>query len=203
MTCPKHIEEAASEISSTTEEQNALSARELLSSAFMRRKLTELRSRSAKSATPSSQSNLLIGFMFGKKKTTMPEEMRMHCSAPSFSLRLGKILSIWSKDDLKREKPSLSDKIVALYPGINIFNDPSEWAKLLCDSYFVIILYSYDDKEVLALKKAFERVIYSPITKHLSGVALAKNEEEAISIIRAVKEESERDVVTLNNTEEE
>ena len=67
----------------------------------------------------------------------------------------------------------------------------------------MIILYSYDDKEVLALKKAFERVIYSPITKHLSGVALAKNEEEAISIIRAVKEESERDVVTLNNTEEE
>ena len=203
MTCPKHIEEAASEISSTTEEQNAQYARELLSSAFMKRKLTELRSRSAKSATPSSQSNLLIGFMFGKKKTTMPEEMRMHCSAPSFSLRLGKILSIWSKDDLKREKPSLSDKIVALYPGINILNDPSGWAKLLCDSYFVIILYSYDDKEVLALKKAFERVIYSPITKHLSGVALAKNEEEAISIIRAVKEESERDVVTLNNTEEE
>ena len=73
MTCPKHIEEAASETSSTTEEQNAQYARELLSSAFMKRKLTELRSRSAKSATPSSQSNFLIGFMFGKKKNTMPE----------------------------------------------------------------------------------------------------------------------------------
>ena len=58
MTCPKHIEEAAVEISSTTEEQNALSAREQPSSAFMKRKLTELRSRSAKSATLSAQSNL-------------------------------------------------------------------------------------------------------------------------------------------------
>ena len=134
MTCPKHIEEAALEISSTTEEQNALSARELLSSAFMKRKLTELRSRSAKSATPSSQSNFLIGFMFGKKKTAMPEEMRMHCSAPSFSLRLGKTLSVWSKDELKCEKASISGKIIALYPGINMLSDPQSWAKLLSDA---------------------------------------------------------------------
>lgn len=141
--------------------------------------------------------------MFGKKKKTMPEEMRMHCSAPSFSLRLGKILSIWSKDEFKSEKASLSGKIVALYPGINILNDPSGWAKLLCDAYFVIILYSYDDKAVLDLKKAFEKVIYSPITKHLSGVAIAKTKEEAISLIRTIKTESEREVVTINNTEEE
>ena len=203
MTCPKHIEEAASEISSTTEEQNAQYARELLSSAFMKRKLTELRSRSAKSATPSSQSNFLIGFMFGKKKNTMPEEVRMHCSAPSFSLRLGKVLSIWSKDEFKEEKESFSGKIVALYPGVNIFNDPTSWAKMLCDAYFVVILYSYDDKAVLDLKKAFERVIYSPLTKHLSGVAIAKTEEEGVNLLRSIKVESEREIVTLNNTEVE
>ena len=203
MTCPKHIEEAASEISSTTEEQNARYVRELLSSAFMKRKLTELRSRSAKSATPSSQSNFLIGFMFGKKKNTMPEEVRMHCSAPSFSLRLGKVISIWSKDEFRIEKESFSGKIVALYPGVNILNDPAPWAKLLSDSYFVVILYSHQDKEVSDLKKAFERVIYSPLTKHLSGVAIAYTEEEGVNLLRSIKVESEREIVTLNNTEVE
>ena len=133
----------------------------------------------------------------------MPEEMRMHCSAPSFSLRLGKILSIWSKDEAKAEKASFSDRIIALYPGINILNDPSGWAKLLFDAYYVVILYKWDDKAVIDLKTAFERVIYSPITKHLSGVALVKTEEEAIALIRTIKSESEREVVTLNNTEEE
>lgn len=202
MTCPKHIEEAASEISSTTEEQNALSARELLSSAFMKRKLTELRSRSAKSATPSSQSNFPMSFMFGKKKS-MPEEMRMHCSAPSFSLRLGKILSLWSRDDAKREKESFSNKICIIYPGINMLNAPKEWAKLFIDAYFVIILYSYEDEWVNNLKKAFEKEIYSPLTKHLSGVVIGKTEEEAINLIRSIKKESEREVVTINNTEED
>ena len=203
MTCPKHIEEAASEISSTTEEQNAQYARELLSSAFMKRKLTELRSRSAKSATPSSQSNFLIGFMFGKKKKTMPEEMRMHCSAPSFSLRLGRILSIWTRDEAKKEKASFSDKILAIYPGINMLNAPREWARIFSDAYFVVILYSYDDCALGSLKKAFEREIYSPLTKRLSGVAWAKTEAEAVSLIKSIKEESEREVVTLNNTEED
>ena len=202
MTCPKHIEEAALEISSTTEEQNALSAREQPSSAFMKRKLTELRSRSAKSGTLSSQSNL-SKFMFGKKKTAMPEEMRMHCSAPSFSLRLGKTLSVWSKDELKSEKASISGKIIALYPGINMLSDPQSWAKLLSDAYFVVILFPFDYKPVSQLKKALERVIYSPLFKHLEGVAIVKSEEEAVSLIKTIKEETQREVVTINNTEEE
>ena len=74
---------------------------------------------------------------------------------------------------------------------------------MLCDAYFVVILYSYDDKAVLDLKKAFERVIYSPLTKHLSGVAIARTEEEGVNLLRSIKVESEREIVTLNNTEVE
>ena len=141
--------------------------------------------------------------MFGKKKTAMPEEMRMHCSAPSFSLRLGKTLSVWSKDELKSEKASISGKIIALYPGINMLSDPQSWAKLLSDAYFVVILFPFDYKPVSQLKKALERVISSPLFKHLEGVAIVKSEEEAVSLIKTIKEETQREVVTINNTEEE
>lgn len=141
--------------------------------------------------------------MFGKKKTAMPEEMRMHCSAPSFSLRLGKTLSVWSKDELKSGKASISGKIIALYPGINMLSDPQSWAKLLSDAYFVVILFPFDYKPVSQLKKALERVIYSPLLKHLEGVAIVKSEEEAVSLIKTIKEETQREVVTINNTEEE
>ena len=133
----------------------------------------------------------------------MPEEMRMHCSAPSFSLRLGKTLSVWSKDELKSGKASISGNIIALYPGINMLSDPQSWAKLLSDAYFVVILFPFDYKPVSQLTKALERAIYSPLLEHLEGVAIAKSEEEAVSLIKTIKEETQREVVTINNTEEE
>ena len=46
-------------------------------------------------------------------------------------------------------------------------------------------------------------MIYSPLLKHLEGVAIAKTEEEAVSLIKTIKEETQREVVTINNTEEE
>ena len=127
----------------------------------------------------------------------------MHCSAPSFSLRLGKTLSVWSKDELKSGKASISRKIIALYPGINMLSDPQSWAKLLSDAYFVVILFPFDYKPVSQLKKALERVIYSPLLKHLAGVAIARTEEEGVNLLRSIKVESEREIVTLNNTEVE
>ena len=130
--------------------------------------------------------------------------MRMRYGAPSFSLRLGKVLTIWSKDEFKEEKESFSGKIVALYPGVNIFNDPTSWAKILSDAYYVVIsAVSAEDEPIAALKKAFEREIYSPIVKHLTGVSVVESAEDALSLIKAITESSERECVTLNNTEEE
>ena len=39
--------------------------------------------------------------------------------------------------------------------------------------------------------------------KRLFNVAIAKTEEEAVSLIKTIKEETQREVVTINNTEEE
>ena len=84
-----------------------------------------------------------------------------------------------------------------------MLSDPQSWAKLLSDAYFVVILFPLDYKPVSQLKKALERVIYSPLLKHLEGVAIVKSEEEAFSLIKTIKEETQREVVTINNTEEE
>ena len=91
-----------------------------------------------------------------------------------------------------------------LYPGINMLNSPREWAKILSDAYYIVIsAVSAEDEPIAALKKAFEREIYSPIVKHLTGVSVVESAEDALSLIKAITESSERECVTLNNTEEE
>ena len=39
--------------------------------------------------------------------------------------------------------------------------------------------------------------------KHLTGVSVVESAEDALSLIKAITESSERECVTLNNTEEE
>ena len=140
--------------------------------------------------------------MFGKKKT-MPEEMRMHFSAPSFYLRRGNVVSPWTREEAKGLRSELSDAIVVVHPGINMLSHPKEWARILSDSYFVLICGDEEDSSIRGLKKALEREIYSPVTKHLSGVAVASSLAEGQSMVLSMESESEKRVVTLNNTEEE
>ena len=141
--------------------------------------------------------------MFGRPKC-MPEEMRMRYGAPSFSLRLGLLTSPWTREECRKEKDKFRGKVVLLYPGINMLNSPREWAKILSDAYYVVIsAVSAEDEPIAALKKAFEREIYSHIVKHLTGVSVVESAEDALSLIKAITESSERECVTLNNTEEE
>ena len=62
---------------------------------------------------------------------------------------------------------------------------------------------SAEEEAIAAWRNAFERGVYSPCVKHLTGVSVVESAEDALSLIKAITESSERECVTLNNTEEE
>lgn len=143
-----------------------------------------------------------MSLLFGKKKS-VPEEMRMHYSAPSFSFSRGSVTSPWTRDEAKAIKSEYSDAIVLVHPGINMLLYPKDWVKILSDAYYVIILASKTEEPIVELRKAFEKEIYSPVAKHISGVSVASTIDEASAILSSIVTMSEKRVVTLNNTEEE
>ncbi len=140
---------------------------------------------------------------FNSKKPELKEEMRMRYSAPSFSFKEGEVLSLWSIKDAKESASYFRGKIVVLHPGINIVLNPRFWMRVLSSAQYIIICHSGDEKEIDALKKEAERIIYALTPSTLSGVSVARNEDDASSILGSLMDEMKKGVVTINNTEGE
>ena len=161
----------------------------------------ETKSRFAKSATLSSQSKTMPS-IFSRKKPEVNEEMRMRFSAPSFSFRDGDYFSFWTLKEAKENKNKIVNKIVVFHPGINAIVSSRYWANYFSSSYYLII----GDKEERSIKsflKEIEKIIYSPLSRSLTGVSITNSKDECISLVESIRSETNRGVVTINNTEVE
>ena len=140
---------------------------------------------------------------FNSKKPELKEEMRMRYSAPSFSFKEGKVLSLWSIKEAKENIADFRGRIVVLHPGINIVLNPRSWMKVLSSASYIIICHSIDYKEIKEVKREAERIIYALTPSTLSGVSAVSSEEEARTVLFSVMDEMKKGVVTINNTEGE
>lgn len=140
---------------------------------------------------------------FNSKKPELKEEMRMRYCAPSFSFKEGEVLSLWSIKDAKESVAHFRGKIVVLHPGINIVLNPRAWMRVLSSAQYIIICHSGDEKEIGALKKEAERIIYALTPSTLSGVSVAHSADEARALLSSIMDEMKKGVVTINNTEGE
>lgn len=168
----------------------------------MRRKLMETKSRFAKSATLSSQSKTMPS-IFSRKKPEVNEKMRMRFSAPSFSFRDGDYFSFWTLKEAKENKNKIVNKIVVFHPGINAIVSSRYWANYFSSSYYLIICGDKEERSIKSFLKEIEKVIYSPLSRSLTGVSITNSKDECISLVESIRSETNRGVVTINNTEVE
>ena len=160
----------------------------------------ELKLRSVKSVTLSSQSKMMA-FLFRHKKPEVDLEMRMRYSAPSFSLVEGDLISLWSIKEAREKKDLLKDKIIIFHPGINSLLDPRAWAKMFSDSFYLIICGDKLDRYIQLFYKEVNKVIYSPLCHPLTGVSVVGELNSASQMVEEVKAMSKKKVLTINNTE--
>ncbi len=189
MICPKHIEEPVSAISSTMAEQLAQSVAEQLSSAFMRRRLTETRSRSARNAIPSSPSNMAF---FRKKRES--DEMREYFGTPSFSFGINGLEAeaVSSPDDVKRRIRESRNAGIIFIPSQEVLRSPRKWIASFSDAGYLVIIGRKSIPEFRAFLRLAENLVFSPVPKSLSSVFMEESMERALELIHGAgfKDES-------------
>lgn len=126
----------------------------------------------------------------------------MRFSAPSFSFKEGEVKEIWGKAEAKSLMKEARGAILIVHPGINMLQNPREWASLFSSAIFVILCGSKEEKAILTLQKELDNVVYSPMRKTLAGAVLVDNLEEAYSIYHSLTFEGSK-TITINNTEGE
>lgn len=126
----------------------------------------------------------------------------MRFSAPSFSFKEGEVKEVWGKAEAKALMETAKESILVVHPGINMLQNPREWANLFASASFVILCGRKDDQDVQRMAKELDNVIYSPMRKTLSGAVLVESAEEASSVYHSLTFEGVK-TFTINNTEGE
>ena len=162
------------------EEQLALSARELLSSAFTRRKSTETRSRSARNATLSFPSKMALFFKKTKSK------VRIQGAVPSFFVSIGEDVRVHSPKEARKAAEERRPCAVVLVPDECVFSDVHGWAAALSSAAYLVVIGDPDEKYCRKLMKAIDGVVFSPVPRRLSSAFMVRTREEALSLIEGV-----------------
>ena len=158
------------------EELHAQSARELLSSAFTRRKSTETRSKSARNAIPSFPSKMLF------RKSKDSSRVREYFSTPSFFMPES-VLRIKDQKALRR----YLDKggVFVVFPSLSVLSSPSSWASALSSADYVAVVGDRDIPEFASFAKALDNIVFSPVPRRLAGAVMVKTPGEAIEYAKA------------------
>lgn len=127
----------------------------------------------------------------------------MRFCAPSFSFFEGDVYSFLSSEEVKANKEKIKDKIVVIHPGIDIALNASSWANALSSSFYLIICLKDGEKALKELLSFLDRIVFSPLGRTLTGYSLVYNSSEALTIIEGIQKESEREVITIDNTKSE
>ncbi len=107
------------------------------------------------------------------------DRMREQFSAPSFSLKAGDVFYIESEKELK-ELLKKDSYVVLFYADIDE-REANSFARALSHAKYAIIPDS--NKTAKTLYKAVEKVVFSPIVKDITGVYLAKSEDDALKLL--------------------
>ena len=176
------------------EELHARFARELLSSAFTRRRLTETRSRSARNATQSFLSNM---FSFRKKDG---EELRMHFAAPSFFSPIGSCIEVSSPKEARSAIEKSGKCIVVFVPSLTVFSSPRSWLNALSSASLLVVIGDESIKAFRDFMKIADGIVFSPVPRHLSSAYIAKDREKAMEYVKAASD-AFPDVLTIKAAE--
>ena len=162
------------------EEQHALSARELLSNAFTRRKSTETRSRSARNATQSFLSKMNP---FWRKKN---EKVRIQPAVPSFFVSIGESVTVSEPKEARKAAEERKPAAVVFLPSPSVLDHPHTWAQALSSASYLVVIGDGNDKGIKRLMSALDGVVFSPVPRRLSSAFLAEDRDKALSLVESV-----------------
>ena len=124
--------------------------------------------------------------LFGNKKKKLPEEVRMHYSASSFSFAVGDVFPISTADEARLLLKDRQGYVVILVPGEELLVEPRSWVKALSNASYVIV---FGDEKNKALKKflnLLDSQIFSPLPKPLAGSICVKTPDEVKNIVASL-----------------
>lgn len=127
----------------------------------------------------------------------------MRFCAPSFSFFEGEVYSFLSSEEAKENKEKIRDKIVVIHPGLDIVLNPSTWANVLSSSFYLVICLKEGEKGLKDFLSSLDRIVFSPLGRTLTGYFLSYNSLDALTVIKSIQKESERKVITIDNTKSE
>lgn len=110
------------------------------------------------------------------------DRMREQISAPSFSLNAGDVFNIQNEKELKELLKK--DSYVVLFYAYIDEREANSYARSLSHAKYVII--PDNNKTAKTLYKAIEKVVFSPLIKEITGVYLAKSEDEALKVLSSI-----------------
>ena len=163
-------------------ELHAQYARELLSSAFTRRRLTETRSRSARNATQSFPSKMTP---FWKKKS---DKVRIQQTVPSFFTSIGNEYIVSDSKEARKILEENKPCLCVFVPSEEVFGSSYSWVNALSSASYLIVIGNKDGKDEKAFMKTIDGIIFSPVPRRLASAFIASGQEEAQSLVDAVKE---------------
>lgn len=127
----------------------------------------------------------------------------MRFCAPSFSFFEGEVFSFLSGEEVKENKEKIKDKIVVFHPGVDVVLNPSTWANALSVSFYLVVCSQKEDESLKDFFSSLDRIVFSPLGRTLAGYSLTNSANDAFCIIESIQKESEREVITIDNTKSE
>lgn len=127
----------------------------------------------------------------------------MRFCAPSFSFFNGEVFSFSSFGEARENKEKIRDKIAVIHPGLDMALNPSSWANALSSSFYLVICLKNGEEGLKEFLSSLDRIVFSPLGRTLTGYSLCYDALEASRVIESIQKESEREVITIDNTKSE
>lgn len=134
--------------------------------------------------------------LFGRSKKDKPDEVRMHY-APSFSFYVGKRFVFDDPSDVKLRINNNENPIVILVPGPEMMAEPGKWVKALLSVSYLIIFGDEKDKGIKKLYTLFERQVFSPVPKAISGVICLNDESMIRAMAADFVQSGKKNIITI------
>ena len=125
--------------------------------------------------------------LFGnRKKTTLPEEVRMHYSASSFSFAMGDVFPCSEAEEAKLLLKDRQGYIVVLVPGEDLLAEPRPWVKALSLVSYVVVFGDEKEKYLKRFLTLLDGQIFSPIPKTLAGSICVSNPTDVKKVVQSL-----------------
>lgn len=138
--------------------------------------------------------------LFGnRKKSRLPEEVRMQSDASSFSFTFGEHFSCMDDEDVRLLLKDRQGYVVVLFLGESLLLNPRSWVKALSAASYVIVVSEQKDKRVKNFLSLLDSQIFSPIPKPLSGSICLTDKAEIESLINTFIESGKHCITIAAN----